>query len=198
MCAEEVRAYFVEVRGGAPFLSSADGRALLGWLEAGVPVARILVAVDRTAERRRARRTRAPFRLRDIRRDLGRTDGGGAPPRGPPSPAAEPGEGDDGLEPLFREALARVGALPEGDPDARARAACTIGREFFHAAWARLGDRREALLAQAADELSDLREGLGETAFRAACEELARDQVRRRFPELTASRLCEELGLGLG
>ena len=38
--AEEVRAYLVAVRGGAPFLSAADGRLLIHWLEQGFSVAR--------------------------------------------------------------------------------------------------------------------------------------------------------------
>ena len=51
--AEEVRAYVVATRGGAPFLSAADGRLLVGWLESGISVARILAAVDEVAEKRR-------------------------------------------------------------------------------------------------------------------------------------------------
>ena len=52
--AEEVRAYLVAIRGGAPFLSAADGRLLVRWLEQGISVARILAAVDETAEKRNA------------------------------------------------------------------------------------------------------------------------------------------------
>ena len=51
--AEEVRAYVVAARGGAPALSAADGRLLVRWLESGVGVARILAAVDEVAEKRR-------------------------------------------------------------------------------------------------------------------------------------------------
>ena len=51
--AEEVRAYVVAARGGAPFLSAADGRLLVRWLESGISVARILAAVDEVAEKRR-------------------------------------------------------------------------------------------------------------------------------------------------
>ena len=44
--AEEVRAWLVTARGGAPFLSGADGRLLVSWLEAGVSVADLLRAID--------------------------------------------------------------------------------------------------------------------------------------------------------
>ena len=49
--AEEVRAYVVAVRGGAPFLSAADGRLLVQWLERGISVGRILAAIDEVAEK---------------------------------------------------------------------------------------------------------------------------------------------------
>ena len=61
--AEEVRAYVVATRGGAPFLSAADGRLLVGWLESGISVARILAAVDEVAEKRRKKRSRGRLTL---------------------------------------------------------------------------------------------------------------------------------------
>ena len=46
--AEEVRAYLVNLRGGAPFLSGADSQLLDGWLTDGVPVAVIMASMDRS------------------------------------------------------------------------------------------------------------------------------------------------------
>jgi len=66
--AEEVRTYVVSVRGGAPFLSAADGRLLVMWLEDGITVARILAAVDQVAEKRRKKRTRGRLSLSACRR----------------------------------------------------------------------------------------------------------------------------------
>ena len=57
------RAYVVAARGGAPFLSAADGRLLVRWLESGISVARILAAVDEVAEKRRKKRTRGRLTL---------------------------------------------------------------------------------------------------------------------------------------
>lgn len=189
--AEEVRAYFVEVRGGAPFLSAADGRRLVAWLEAGVPVARLLVAIDRVAERRRARRVRAPFTLRDLAPELARRRG--AARVEPVAPAA----GGVGVDALRDRALAAIAALDDPDLEGRGRAACALGRQFFSDAWQALGDTRAAWLAEAAAELDALRDALDEPAFAAACEELARDRLRRQYPELTATRIWEGLGVVL-
>ena len=72
--AEEVRAYLVAVRGGAPFLSAADGRLLVRWLEQGFSVARILAGVDEIAEKRRKKMTRGRLTLTACRRSIeGRT-----------------------------------------------------------------------------------------------------------------------------
>ena len=68
--AEEVRAYLVAVRGGAPFLSAADGRLLLEWLEQGFSVARILAGVDDVAEKRRKKMTRGRLTLSACRRTV--------------------------------------------------------------------------------------------------------------------------------
>ena len=54
--AEEVRAYLVQIRGGAPFLSGADGQVLIRWLDDEIPVPAILSAIDSVCERRRAKR----------------------------------------------------------------------------------------------------------------------------------------------
>ena len=63
--AEIVRAYLVELRGGAPFLSSRDGRLLLVWMDSDVPVALICQALDVAARRRRKRRVKTPLSLRN-------------------------------------------------------------------------------------------------------------------------------------
>src|SRR5690606_23823677 len=73
----------VRLRGGAPFLSSADASALVGWLDDGIPVARILRALDEAAARRRAQRVRAPLQLRHAKRWLGRPAKAVPPPREP-------------------------------------------------------------------------------------------------------------------
>ena len=58
------------LRGGAPFLSPADGALLVRWLDDGVPVPTILAAVESAAEARRKRRSRRPLTLRHAKRHL--------------------------------------------------------------------------------------------------------------------------------
>jgi len=192
--AEEVRAHFVALRGGAPFLSSADGVLLLDWLEAGVPVARILLAVELTAQRRRARRARRPFTLRECARALSTSATSARPPRESPPPV-RPDPAPLGPDPA--PVIAAIAALPQGEPEARARAACALARAFHESAWIALGEAREVLLTEAAAELPGLAEVLGQDAFAAMCEEIARDRVRARYPELTASHIWQEFGRGV-
>lgn len=191
--AEEVRAHFVSLRGGAPFLSSADGATLLDWLEAGVPVSRILVAIELTADRRRARRARRPFTLRECARGL--DAGTGARAWSPRAAAPPPAEVASTPDPA--PVLAAIAALRERDPERRARAACALARAFHETAWVALGDARDALLAEAAADLPGLAETVGDEVFAAMCEEIARDRVRARYPELSASRIWQECGGGL-
>ena len=82
--AEEVRAYLVALRGGAPFLSSADGRLLVKWLDAGIPVPLILTALDRVAARRAAGRQRSRLTLNAARKEV---EGLWGMPEARPAPA---------------------------------------------------------------------------------------------------------------
>ena len=68
--AEEIRAYLVEARGGAPFLSAADAQLLLDWLDACVPVPLILASIDRVAARRRKKRVRSRLTLSACRGEV--------------------------------------------------------------------------------------------------------------------------------
>lgn len=201
--AEEVRAWLVQLRGGAPFLSSADGALLAGWLEAGLPVPAILRGIEATAERRRAKRVRAPFSLKSCKAEVERA--ARHAPRAPRPPAPDLGGVllpdvvglDEAERALAAETRAALAALAESDPEARARAACALVRAFHEALWALHAPRHDALRAEAAEELADLKDAVGEAGFDALCEEWARERVRGRVPSLTATRVWEECGLGL-
>jgi hypothetical protein len=195
LAAEEVRAWLVHHRGGAPFLSAADGALLATWLEAGVPVTTLLRAIERVAARRVAKRTRTPFTLRSCEATVRKLQGEQVSWRIPRDivAALAPEAPDE----LARAALDELRALPEGDPEARTRAACVVLRRFQERVWESLSAERPALLAAAAEELAPLRDALGSAEFGRACEELARDRVRARYPSLSAARVWEEFGLGL-
>jgi hypothetical protein len=192
--AEEVRAWLVQLRGGAPFLSSADGKLLADWLDAGVPVPTILRGLEQVAERRRAKRTRTPFTLTSCRAVVERLAKNHLAWRVPTdlSAALAPAAPDA----LASAALTELAAL-QGDAETRARRACAVLRRFHDTVWDALGDERAAVLAAAAEDLGPLAEVLGEEGFRRACEEHARDRVRARYPTLSATRVWEEFGLGV-
>ncbi len=206
--AEEVRAWLVDARGGATFLSPTDGALLVSWLDAGVPVSDICCAIERTAARRIAKRTRTPFTLASCRTELsrarvaGKAGSGRASPRGPAAlPVLHPPTLELVTDPalLAREGAlvarthAALGARSEGD---RVQEGCRIVHAFHVALWDLLAPARPALLAHAAACLEAVAVTLDEAAFHQLCEEWARASVRARHPALTAAAIYEEAVLG--
>ncbi len=203
--AEAVRAYLVELRGGAPFLSGADSRLLVRWLEAGISVALILAALDVAAERRRKRRGKGkPARSR-----LTLSAARSAIEKRARDPVVPRAAGLDTwsvelqameTEPVLAEAKARlvadVGAIPCGDPDGVARAAIEACRDFQAAAWATAEVERAGLQADARAQLGALESILDAGAFQAAVEEVARDMVHARFPLVSAKVVWDRLTAG--
>ncbi len=198
--AETVRAWFAAARGGGTFLSPADGAVLVGWLRSGVPVGRILRAIERTAARRRARRARTPFTLRACATDLASSDVGTRR-----TARAEPGTPDldgilDGCEAALRtlaaDARARLDARGNASVAARVALGCAIVADFQQALWACLAPRWPALRQAAETALDECRTGLDDTLFAQLCEEWIRDRLRARYPDLTANAVHEEAEFG--
>jgi len=216
--AEEVRAYLVALRGGAPFLSGADGRLLIEWLEGGVTVPVILAALDRAAERRRKRKAHARLSLNACRGEVKKASAHALPT---PSPAAGPRAWPalDGLaaeirampvDPSLEAARATLAAVLSGlaqgrdaegaalpaDPSGErvARLAIAACRSFQEAAWeAGAESLRAAQLAAALAQLAGLKDVLSESALAAAAEEVARDAVRGRTPLVSARVVWDRL-----
>ncbi len=200
--AEAIRAYLVSVRGGAPLLSGADARVLHDWLVRGVRIGAIVRGIDLVAERRLARRVRAPLSLVSCRAEVERQQkhagswvrrARGAPLCGAASPSADP---------LFAEVTAlsaaaerEIAALAEPNPDRRATAACAIAARFLDDAWALAP--REALLVEADVRLADARSLYNDAEWDEAREIFARDGLRQRYPRLTATWIWEEASLGV-
>jgi hypothetical protein len=173
--AEEVRAWLVTARGGAPFLSAADGRLLVGWLESGVPVADLLRAIDETASHRRAKRLRSPFTLRSVERLLvrgaarssARAQPSCAPPDRIPWPSCAAVEAD--LATMSPEDV--VGRLSRV-------------RRFFDEVWQVLAPVHAVLLADGLVELGEFGDALDDETRSRLCEEFARERVRSHYPSL--------------
>lgn len=214
--AAQVRDYLVAVRGGAPFLSAADDRLLLGWLEADVPVARIVAAVDQVAETRRRKRVRSRLTLSACKKAVERH-----PASAPvetfearPANAASPGPGH-GLAALADEIAAASTPGPTDSAPAAHLAELVdtlrhldnsdqhvdeIGREataaiarFHAAAWSAAAAEHTALRSQAEAQLAPLRQALRGSAWTDMVEEVARDLLRQRTPAVSARRVWDRL-----
>ncbi len=187
--AEEVRAYLVTLRGGAPFLSPLDGRLLLEWLEADVSVPLILKALDEAAVRRRSRRARSPLRLTSIRRWVSKARAlPAARPTGDLSILIEVLESSP--DPLLWQAARELDDI-SGEGEALVRGALAVSRRFYERAWTRADQK--ALHRQASFEVEELQEGLSEKQWLGLVEEVARDLLRQRYPEMSATNIWDTL-----
>jgi len=192
-----VRAHLVCLRGGGLFLSSSDALLLVQWLEAGVGVPRILRALERAAEARRARRSRFPLQLTHAKRHLDRPTSGlfrSPPPAegcpmGPVVRALEAAPSSAALASL----RAALEALPaDADPESLFRSAATAARAFLDARWAELpATERQRLQAEALEGLGDLADLVDDDTREALVREGARDLLRAGYPALSAASLWE-------
>lgn len=208
--AEQVRRHLVALRGGAPFLSPDDAAQLVAWLEEGMPVARILLALEDAAHRRVAERARAPLTLRHARRELTRARrrsgrGPSAPPpeatptrpRAAPTAAVGPlhGDADHPLAPLIARATLAgmvrhadaLRALPADAPDLAADAISALS-SAWEGAWETMDETGRGLWRdEAVSRLGELAGLLDEGRLDALVEEHARALFRLSVPGLSAS-----------
>jgi hypothetical protein len=199
LAAEAVRGFLVTVRGGAPFLSSRDSDRLMRWLDDGVEVPSILVAIERAAEARRRKRSRIPLSLAQASRHLGRvrpkanTSEAGPPPKGRLEPlvaeirALAPTNPARSALLELADRLASIGAQgPRAQGDALV---CITG--FFAALWDGLSSGERSLLREnAMADLGDMVHLVDGEPLAALVEEVARGLLRERYPTLTAATVC--------
>lgn len=201
--AETVRRHLVHLRGGAPFLSAADGALLVSWLEDGVPLHRILRGLEVAAEKRTARRVRAPLHLRHAARHL--TSPAGAAPRNALDAPVAAAPGPDAPSPLTPVLASLSGSpLATAHPDlvraccddlaslgtGEAAATAAIARlgELFDTCWNTLDEPGRAVYhQQAAKALGDLLEDADEAERARLLESYGRAAMRRSAPGCTAT-----------
>jgi len=218
--AEEVRAHLVEARGGAPFLSAADGQLLLDWLDSGVPVPLILAAIDRVVIRRRKKRVRSRLTLKACKGEVAKAlkkqaarntqgallaEASCAPvPDGAPSHASalhglieelECVEVASEMRQAWRTLLSDLRELAEEAPALEQATVRAIGaaRDFQREAWSAMAAHHPSLRQAARVELAHLEGAVSERIFLELLEETARDQLRRRFPLVSADQLWDRL-----
>ncbi len=195
--ADTVRRALVRLRGGSPLLSPSDERLLLRWFDRGVGVASILRALEVAADRRRARRVRAPLMLSHARLLLKSS------PHAPvaaetvlvriPEVACAPAAPPAVAEALERLA-AQVASLQGGPHDAHAVAdqLADWALAAQDAAWRGLDDaEREGLAARAAEALADVVHLLDEGEESEVIETYARGLLRDAWPAWSVARLVD-------
>ncbi len=186
--ADEVRAWLVSMRGGSPFLSPADGFRLIQWLDQGVPVSAIALAIERASAARRARRARWPLGLGDASRYLKLPKVPASPvrPRRTASAVSDAIRTVDPDDPAIEGLAVRLSDLA-GTAEEITRLALRAFSAFFEEKWVGLdATERSALLDAARAGYGEWLEGLAEGAQLALVEEAARDLLRSRYPALTA------------
>ena len=194
--AEQVRAHLVSLRGGAPFLSSADGQLLLTWLDAQVPVAQICAAIELAADARRKRPSRIPLSLGHAKRHMkkvvvptrGDATASSGHPLAPLAKRLQQERGDAG--PVMHELARTLLALPV-DPEL-AEAGIEAMRLAREALWNALSEtERTERLDDAMLRLGDLPTGLDPSIIEAAAEEQARLEHLGQWPWLSAHTIWE-------
>ena len=209
--AEHIATYLVNVRGGALFLSGADLRLLVEWLQGDVPVPAILCAIDKVSEKRRLNRTRTRLSLNQCKAALKKILYRSTEERsfGKDAPSS------------YREALQRWAldlrnswteeALLEGRQKQFANRLEQLGRqltlntsrdeiassvipwinEFQNEAWAEYGSMRVDWFEEAELELQSLRTLFTGQQWVEAVEEVVRTRTRRLFPLIQAQVLWD-------
>ena len=208
--AEEVRAFLVTARGGAPFLSAADGRLLVSWLDEGVPVTAVLAAIERVAKRRAGRRMRTRLTLgackSEVKKLVKRTSTPtSAVPRGAEavagtslgaqiaSWAAVPVPSE--LTSLRSQLVEELRAASTSPDSTAAAMACV--RRFHERHWEATAAEHASLRRAARDELAGLEEVVSAKVFADLLDEHVRQTIRGRVSEFTVERLWTALGTGV-
>ena len=202
--AETIRTYLISVRGGAPFLSGADCRLLIQWLDDQVPVPTILTTIDKVSAKRRQKRVRSRLSLSICKGTLNQLIG-----KSKPKPTSIKQSGleewlqalqfmrvSDELQEAHHALTASVQHLiasSSSDHNQKASELISACRSFQDRAWECAFDDLVELQDAAEAELSDLKSLLRGQAWKDAVEEVMRDHVRQRYPIVNAQAVWNAL-----
>jgi len=200
--AEQIRAYLVHVRGGAPFLSGADCRLLIAWLDNQVSVLAITTAIDKVAEKRRAKRVRSRLTLNNCKGTLKKILSNKS--KTPKSLKSIKSLGLQGLaqqilqlnmpeniQSLQLQLAHKLSALAEepSSDHVQAEKGIALCREFHEHVWLATTDQHGVLQERAEKELESLRTLLGPQHWREMLEEVMRDKLRSQYPIISAQSI---------
>lgn len=203
--AETIRSYLVSVRGGAPFLSGADCRLVVQWLDDQVPIATILSTIDTVSDKRRKKRVRTRLSLNSCKGALNRLLGKVKNQKKYEQDASPlenwlqeissmqvPAE-------LLNNRTVLMGNCQKHiqnnslSIERKAKLLIKEGLTFQEAAWQASFDEHIELQEKAELELSGLKTLLRGQAWMEAVEEVMRDQVRQRYAVVNAQRIWTAL-----
>ena len=218
--AEQVSEYLINLRGGAPFLSGADVRLLVQWLDDEIPVAAILCAMDKVSLRRREKRVKTRMSLNVCKSTLNKIV------FRKEAVASSLTELDEEKKEIFFPGLliwtSKIKAslpklltqYPKGnfakeqqemclaleelahrnlERDETASKAISLISNFHEQSWREYGCHQMEFVLEAEEELDNLRHFLTGSRWNDAVEEVARDRLRMRFPLLSAQTIWDIL-----
>lgn len=204
--AEEISAYLVMVRGGAPFLSGADCHLLIEWLDDDIPLSTILSTIDRVSLKRRSKRVRTRLTLKACQGTLNKALGK------PKAKKPAQKQSLSGIEKwlseikglrlapalrhphqlLLKNCTTHIHNQKYSATDC-ASALITECRIFHDTVWQESMEERMELETKAEQELAHLSSLLRGRAWKDALEEVMRDHVRSRYPLVNAQAVWDAI-----
>jgi len=203
--AETISEYLVTLRGGAPFLSGADCRLLVQWLDEDIPTPAILSALEHVALRRRAKRVRARLSLNATKGELKKLLGKKTAPALPKKEEAHifaplhqrivnALEENSAFYELQKSTAQQLLEIDMTTHDKMKGAqAISLIRSFHQTIWEESDTDRIHLLEQAEEEISAMKSMIPTNRWNELVEEIARDQLRSRFPLFSAQMIWDSL-----
>ncbi len=202
--AETISEYLITLRGGAPFLSGADCRLLIQWLDDDIPAPAILSALERVALRRRAKRVRTRLSLNATKGELRKLLG-----KKKQRPKQKSSEhifaplqqrilnSLNNADPFYSLQKSIAQQFLEIDPTThdkiKAEQAISLISSFHQTVWEESGEERSLLLEKAEEEISEMSSMIPANRWNELVEEIARDQLRSRFPLFSAQMVWDSL-----